>query len=317
MAPPAASSRAIAAPMPLLLPVTSATRFAKPHADHPRSVRRPYLRHAISSIPCRCIIPGFSQIRNEPTCVSGQDNIATYGANAVGIVDRYTSRAAVDALDQPVSTSPAPISTKVVTPAPTMAWIEAVQRTLPVSCAVSSARMASTLVSGCAGRVADHRHRRRSDGGGVDGGAQCVGGRPHERAVRGDADRQRHDLACARRSQRFHGRLHAGAVAGDDDLAGTVVVGHLRDAAGCRNFGADVRPPALRPVPGRPPSCPARAFTGFLHQAAALANQAQTVGIGEAAGRDQGRVLAHAVAGHEVAATGGRALACSRLPARA
>ena len=89
--------------------------------------------------------------------------------------------------------------------------------------------------------------------------AQRIGCGLHERAMCGDAHRQGHDLAGAAAVKRFHGCFHAGAVAGDDELPGAIVVRHLHDAARRRNLGAEFGD-ALRPGPGRQPSCPERAF---------------------------------------------------------
>ena len=143
--------------------------------------------------------------------------------------------------------------------------------------------------------VLHHRDGRVLPAHGRHDVAQAVGGFAHQRRVRRHRHRQLHGLADTARGQFGQGAVHCGGVAADDDLAGRIVVGrHHHAFAG--GGGADfLHHRVLGAEHGRH-GAGARGH-GLLHQAAAFAHQAGTVGQAQASGSHQRGVFAQAVAG--------------------
>ena len=142
--------------------------------------------------------------------------------------------------------------------------------------------------------VAEHRHRRVAEGDTCQDLCELVASAPHERRVTGDADGQLHRAAGADRLAHLQGEDERRDDPGEDDLTGSVGVGHgdlavllcpLDDLVhllvGEADDGAHA---ALDPT--------------LLHDPAALANEPQRRLEVDRLGGHRGRVLARGVAGN-------------------
>ena len=150
-----------------------------------------------------------------------------------------------------------------------------------------------------AGDVGDHGHLRVSQRRAVDDLGQPRGRLLHQRRVRRDADAQGHNRPCAGFADQLDGPVERGKFARDDELLGRIGVRHADDAAG---FAGRLLASLLEALPleandGRHAARSVIAL--LLHQPSALADEPQRVAELQRAGRDQRRVLAQAVAGHE------------------
>ena len=119
------------------------------------------------------------------------------------------------------------------------------------------------------------------------GGAQ-------QRGVRRNADRQQHAALGAALLGRRHRALDRLRAAGDDDLAGSVVVDGLDDFALRRFLAARLDGGIIEPENGRHRALARRHRR--LHEAAAFTHQRQRGTEAQRAGADQGRVFTQAVA---------------------
>ena len=113
----------------------------------------------------------------------------------------------------------------------------------------------------------------------------------------GDGDWELDRAPGAERPGDDQGGLHGPALTRDHDLAGRVAVRDAEDAVR-RRLDDEVRQQRVVETDDRGhPAFPTRA--GCLHQPAAGAHETDRVGEVQRAGRDEGRILAHRVAGDE------------------
>ena len=189
---------------------------------------------------------------------------------------------------------PGPTSTKVVTPPCTSSCAAWVNLTGAVSCLTSSepSRVGRLDLRG------HGRHERRDrvvEAHEVDGGLEALAGVPDERAVERAGDLQLDGSSCAEALGLGAALLNCIVLAGDDDLAGAVVVRRpdAEDLPAQRLDGLVFEPENR--------GHRARALTGGLgHRQAALADEGDRLGRADGADRRERRELADRMADDDV-----------------
>ena len=162
---------------------------------------------------------------------------------------------------------------------------------------MSSVRQASADVDEPGVGVGEQRRRRIAKGDAGKGASHPVGRLGHERGVSRDRDRQDDGTLGAHLLRERRAGLDGGTLAGDDDLARRVAVGDDEDPV-CPGALDELRQARIvEPDDGGHRAV--AALPGCLHQPAALAHEPEAVVEVEGACGDEGRVLAHRMAGRE------------------